>query len=120
MKLNINNSQLSGTYLPDTYFHLEDLNYSTDIGEYKNLFTLQQYNTILTIDGEIQYGNAFYSYKDTTMKRLEFISKKLFNFINSLDISNLFDTGNSLSTHKLLRDLNTFYFYKLFSFINSF
>ena len=75
MKLNINNSQLSGTYLPDTYFHLEDLNYSTDIGEYKNLFKLQQYNTILTIDSEIQYGNAFYSYKDTTMKRLEFISK---------------------------------------------
>ena len=75
MKLKIDNSQISGTYLPDTYLHLEDLDYSTDIGEYKNLFTLQQYSTILTIDSEIQYGNAFYSYKDTTMKRLEFISK---------------------------------------------
>lgn len=75
MKLKIDNSQLSGAYLQNVYLHPEDLDYSTDIGEYKSLFTLQQYHTILTIDGEIQYGNAFYTYKDTTMKRLEFISK---------------------------------------------
>lgn len=75
MKLNINNSQISGTYLPDRYFHLEDLSYSNVIPEYKSLFTLQQYSRILTIDSEIQYGNSFYNYKDTTIKRLEFISK---------------------------------------------
>lgn len=74
MKLKINNSQISGTYLPDSYLHLADLDYSEVISEYSNLFTLKQYMTILTIDSSIQYGHQLYT-QDTHVKRLEFISK---------------------------------------------
>ena len=74
MKLNINNSQISGTYLPDYYSNPENLNYSDIISEYSNLFTLQRYDTTLIINNEIQYGHQLYT-QDTNVKRLEFISK---------------------------------------------
>ena len=74
MKLNINNSQISGTYLPDYYSNPENLNYSDIISEYSNLFTLQRYDTTLIINSEIQYGHQLYT-QDTNVKRLEFISK---------------------------------------------